>query len=233
MRRTAHELTSGRASPKIAVIMNLETEFSSPDQTPLDAAQVEQLFVESGALLEGHFLLASGRHSARYIEKFRILEQPRITSRLCAELARRFADQEIQCVIGPVTGGIILAFEVGRQLGCRAVYAERDEDGQGFTLRRGFKLAPGERVLVVEDIVTTGGSALKVVDLVQRSGAQVVGVGLLCDRSGGNVDFGVPVEALLQLHIESYAPDEVPAELTQKYGPAVKPGSTQHVAPSA
>jgi orotate phosphoribosyltransferase len=123
------------------------------DSSPLDSAQVEALFVESGALLEGHFLLASGRHSARYIEKFRILEQPRITSRLCGELARRFADQNVQCVVGPITGGIILAFEVGRQLGCRAVYAERDEDGRGFTLRRGFRLEPGERVLVVEDIV--------------------------------------------------------------------------------
>ncbi|HEX8236011.1 MAG TPA: orotate phosphoribosyltransferase [Abditibacteriaceae bacterium] len=200
----------------------------STDEPSLDASQVEALFVQSGALLEGHFLLASGRHSARYIEKFRILEQPRITSRLCEELARRFADQNVQCVVGPVTGGIILAFEVGRQLGCRAVYAERDEDGRGFTLRRGFRLEPGERVLVVEDIVTTGGSALKVVELVRGAGAEVVGVGLLCDRSGGNVNFGVPVEALLQLDIQSYAPDEVPPELIEKYGPAVKPGSTQH-----
>jgi orotate phosphoribosyltransferase len=201
---------------------------TSTNDSPLDSAQVEALFVESGALLEGHFLLASGRHSARYIEKFRILEQPRITSRLCGELARRFAGQNVQCVVGPITGGIILAFEVGRQLGCRAVYAERDEDGRGFALRRGFRLEPGERVLVVEDIVTTGGSALKVVDLVRAAGAEVVGVGLLCDRSGGNVDFGVPVEALLQLDIQSYAADEVPAELIDKYGPAVKPGSTQH-----
>jgi orotate phosphoribosyltransferase len=193
----------------------------------MDSAEVEALLIESGALLEGHFLLASGRHSARYIEKFRLLEQPRLTSRLCAELARRFREHNIQCVVGPVTGGIILAFEIGRQLGCRAIYAERAEDGKGFVLRRGFRLAPGERVLVVEDIVTTGGSALKVIDTVRGAGGEVVGVGLLCDRSGGSIDFGVPVvEALLQLHIESYPPDAVPAELTEKYGPAVKPGST-------
>jgi orotate phosphoribosyltransferase len=202
---------------------------NSPEQKleQLSSSEVEKLFVESGALLEGHFLLASGRHSARYIEKFRVLEQPRVTSLLCGEIARRFSAEGVQCVIGPVTGGIILAFDVARQLGCRAVYAERSEDGQGFALRRGFQIARDERVLVVEDIVTTGGSALKVVDLVREQGGEVVGVGLLCDRSGGNVDFGVPrVEALMQLTIESYAPGEVPAWMQEKYGPAVKPGST-------
>jgi len=193
----------------------------------MNSHEVEAIFRESGALLEGHFLLASGRHSDRYIEKFRILEQPRLASKLCSMLASRFRQRKIECVIGPVTGGIILAFEVARQLGCRAVYAERSEDGNGFTLRRGFQIAPGERVLVVEDIVTTGGSAIKVVELAREHGAEVVGVGLLCDRSGGNVDFGVPiVEALLELDIKSYAPGEVPAELTEKYGPAIKPGST-------
>ena len=193
----------------------------------MSPAEVEALLIESGALLEGHFLLASGRHSARYIEKFRLLERPRLTSRLCGELARRFRERNIQCVVGPVTGGIILAFEVARHLGCRAVYAERDEAGTGFVLRRGFQVAPGERIMVVEDIVTTGGSALKVIDTVRASGGEVVGVGLLCDRSGGAVDFGVPiVEALLQLHIESYAADAVPKALIEKYGPAIKPGST-------
>src|SRR5687767_12994274 len=117
----------------------------------MNPQEIEALLKKSGALLEGHFLLASGRHSAQYIEKFRILEQPRLTSQLCAELASRFAGRNIQCVMGPVTGGIILAFEVGRQLGCRAVYAERATEteraggGPGFTLRRGFRLTPGER----------------------------------------------------------------------------------------
>lgn len=197
-------------------------------QTPLSETQVEGLLRDSGALMEGHFLLTSGRHSQFYVEKFRLLEQPRVTSQLCAELARRFADDNVQCVIGPVTGGIILAFEVARQLGCRAVYAERGENGQGFVLRRGFQLQPGERVVIVEDIVTTGGSALQVVELAKEHGADVLGVGLLVDRSGGNANFGVDrVEPLLRMNIETFAPDEVPAELTEKFGPAIKPGSSK------
>ncbi len=189
--------------------------------------EVEKILVESGALLEGHFLLSSGRHSNRYIEKFRVLEQPRIASRLCGEIARRFNERDIECVVGPVTGGIILAFDIARHLGCRAVYAERADDGVGFTFRRGFQLKKGERVLVVEDIVTTGGSAQKVVDVVRAYGGEVVGVGLLCDRSGGKANFGVPiVESLLKLDIKSYAPDDVPAWLEEKYGKAIKPGST-------
>jgi orotate phosphoribosyltransferase len=193
---------------------------------------IEAALRDSGALLDGHFLLASGRHSARYIEKFRLLEQPRLTSQLCGELARRFSEklgvEGIDCVVGPVTGGIILAFETARHLGCRAVYAERGPSGQGFVFRRGFKLKPNERVLVVEDIVTTGGSVLQVVETVREAGGEVVGIGLLVDRSGGAVDYGVPiVEALLQLSIESYAPEAVPQWLTDKYGPAIKPGSSE------
>lgn len=198
---------------------------------PLSEAEVETLFTQSGALMEGHFLLASGRHSGRYIEKFRVLEQPRVTSKLCAEMARRFQNDNIECVVGPVTGGIILAFEVARLLGCRAIYAERDESGNGFALRRGFQLQRGERVLVVEDIVTTGGSAQKVVETVTAHGGEIVGVALLCDRSGGNLGIEAPrIEALLHLNIESYAPDEVPSELIEKYGDAIKPGSTKHAA---
>lgn len=193
----------------------------------MNSQEVEQILMESGALLEGHFLLSSGRHSNRYIEKFRVLEQPRLASRLCGEIARRFNERDIECVVGPVTGGIILAFDIARHLGCRAVYAERSDDGNGFTFRRGFQLRQGERVLVVEDIVTTGGSAQKVVDVVRAHGGEVVGVGLLCDRSGGKADFGTPiVESLLKLNIESYAPDEVPAWISEKYGAAIKPGST-------
>ena len=189
--------------------------------------EVEALLRASGALLEGHFLLSSGRHSALYIEKFRILEQPRVASQLCAELARRFGDRHVQCVVGPVTGGIILAFEVARQLGCRAVYAERSDSGPGFALRRGFRLQPGERVLIVDDILTTGGSVRPVIDLVRQAGGEVIGLGLLVDRSGGQVALDVPiVEALLQLHIETYAPDAVPPELIEKHGPVVKPGTS-------
>ena len=193
----------------------------------MNPKEVETILRESGALLEGHFLLASGRHSAQYVEKFRLLERPELASRLCGELAQRFRGEKIECVVGPVTGGIILAFEVARQLGCRAIYAERTKNGEGFELRRGFQLKSGERVLVVEDIVTTGGSARQVVEVVRRAGGEVVGAGVLVDRSGGHSDYGVErVEALLRLDIETYAPEETPIWLTEKYGAAIKPGST-------
>lgn len=189
---------------------------------------VETALRESGALLEGHFLLASGRHSAQYIEKFRLLEQPRLTSKLCAEIARRFENDGIECVVGPVTGGIILAFEVARHMGVRAVYAERAEDGKNFALRRGFQLKPGEKCLIVEDIVTTGGSAQKVVELVRASGGEVVGAALLVDRSNGALQIDAPrIESLLEIKVESWAPGEEPAWLTEKYGPARKPGTTK------
>ena len=195
--------------------------------TPLAEADVEALLKESGALLEGHFLLTSGRHSQFYVEKFRLLEQPRVTSILCAEIARRFQNDQVECVVGPVTGGIILAFEVARQLGCRAVYAERGAAGKGFEFRRGFKIAPGQRVLVVEDIVTTGGSVLQVVECVEAAGGLVLGVGLLVDRSGGDANFGCQrVEPLLRLSFPTYSAEEVPAWLSQQFGAAIKPGSS-------
>ncbi|MBW3636504.1 MAG: orotate phosphoribosyltransferase [Armatimonadetes bacterium] len=194
----------------------------------LSPNEVEAALRESGALLEGHFLLASGRHSQFYIEKFRLLEQPRLTSRLCAEIARRFQNDGIECVVGPVTGGIILAFEVARQLGVRAVYAERADDGTGFALRRGVELKDGEKCLVVEDIVTTGGSAQKVVELVRENGGEVVGAALLVDRSNGALQIDAPrVESLLEMRVESWAAGEEPAWLDEKYGAARKPGTTK------
>ena len=197
-------------------------------QNPLNSADIEQALRDSGALLEGHFLLASGRHSAQYIEKFRLLEQPRLTSQLCAEIARRFEDDGIECVVGPVTGGIILAFEVARILGVRAVYAERADDGKNFALRRGFQLKPNEKCLVVEDIVTTGGSAQKVVELVRANSGHVGGVALLVDRSNGALQIDAPrTESLLTMQVESWAPGEEPAWLNEKYGPARKPGTTK------
>ena len=194
----------------------------------LSPIEVEQALKESGALLEGHFLLASGRHSQFYIEKFRLLEQPRLTSKLCAEIARRFENDGIETVVGPVTGGIILAFEVARILGIRAVYAERAEDGAGFALRRGFQLKAGEKCLVVEDIVTTGGSAQKVVELVRQNGGKIVGCALLVDRSNGALQIDAPrVESLLEMKVESWAPGQEPSWLEEKYGAARKPGTTK------
>ena len=190
----------------------------------MNEQEVRQLLVETKAILEGHFLLTSGLHSPLYVEKFNVLQQPRYTEALCKELAARVADQKVDTVLGPMTGGILLAHEVGKALGTRAIFTER-ENGK-MTLRRGFKLVPGERVLIVEDIVTTGGSVREVVDVVKAAGAEIVGVGLLVDRSGGRADFGVPnekVQALLKLDVQTYAPEDCP--LCQEGTPLTERGS--------
>ena len=170
--------------------------------------EIMDLLEESGAYLEGHFLLTSGRHSERYFEKFRVLEHPQYAERLCSELARRFQDVAVDVVIGPAIGGIILAYETARQLGARAIFAER-EAGR-MQLRRGFAIEAGEKVLVVEDVVTTGGSVQEVVELVEQTAGQIQGIGILMDRSGGAVDLGYRLEALVTLDIQSYDPQECP-----------------------
>ena len=179
---------------------------------------------EVGALQEGHFLLSSGRHSGRYIEKFALLMWPRATERVCRGFVERFAEAGVETVAGPTTGGILLAFEVARQLGVRAVYAERAEGGPGREFRRGATFRPGERVLVVDDILTTGGSVRDTLAALERHGVEVVGVGVLVDRSGGTVDFAVPLVPLLALDIATYDPADCP--LCRAGLPLVKPGTT-------
>ena len=177
----------------------------------LTQEQVRQLLVETKAVLEGHFLLTSGLHSPLYVEKFNVLQHPEYTEKLCKELAERFKNKGVQTVMGPMTGGILLAHEVGKALGTRAIFTER-EKGK-MTLRRGFRIKPGERVLIVEDIVTTGGSVQEVVDVVKAAGGEIVGVGLLVDRSGGKAEFGVSkedVQALLNLEVPTYEPETCP-----------------------
>ena len=171
----------------------------------MNEAEVRQLFVDTGAILEGHFLLTSGLHSPLYVEKFQVLQYPEHTAKLCKALADRFVQDNVELVIGPVTGGILLAHEVGKNLGTRAIFTER-ENGR-MTLRRGFTIKPGERVLIVEDIVTTGGSVVEVLDVVREHGGIPVGVGILVDRSGGKADFGIPHQALLHLTVQTYQPD--------------------------
>jgi orotate phosphoribosyltransferase len=178
----------------------------------------------SGALKEGHFLLSSGRHSDRYVEKFDLLRQPAATSRACEGFADAFRDSGVDVVAGPTTGGIILAFEVARQLGVAAAYAERKSEGTGREFRRGTTFAPGSRVLVVDDILTTGGSVRETLDALRNQPVEVIGVGILVDRSGGNVDFGVPLHALARMKIETWEPDECP--LCAQGVPLVKPGTT-------
>jgi orotate phosphoribosyltransferase len=174
----------------------------------LTEQEVKELFIKSGAILEGHFLLTSGKHSPLYLEKFQVLQHPEYTAAMCKELAEIFAEDNVQVVVGPATGGILLAHEVGKNLGTRAIFTER-ENGK-MVMKRGFAIAPGERVLIVEDIVTTGGSVVEVMDIVKAQGGEIVGIGLLVDRSGGKADFGVPTQALLTMEVPTYAPDQCP-----------------------
>ena len=188
----------------------------------LNTNEATEIFVKSGALLEGHFKLTSGRHSNRYMQCAQVLQYPVYTEKLAQHLAEKFVDQNVEVVIGPAMGGIIVAYETARQLKVPGIFCER-ENGQ-MALRRGFTLNPGQRVLVVEDVVTTGGSVVEVMDIVRSFGAEVVGVGVLVDRSGGKVDFGVRKEAVLTLDIESWEAENCPLCREGK-GEAIKPGS--------
>ena len=185
--------------------------------------EVRALLVKTGAIMDGHFLLTSGLHSPHYVEKFNVLQHPAYTAQLCAAMAEKFKDAQIETVVGPVTGGILLAHETGKSLGTRAIFTER-VDGK-MTFRRGFSLRAGERVLIVEDIVTTGGSIKEVIKVVKAAGAVPVAVSMLVDRSGGKADFGdVPSTALLTMDVETYAPETCP--LCAKGVPMTKRGRT-------
>ena len=186
-------------------------------------SEVKEIFVAAGAIMEGHFLLTSGLHSPVYVEKFNVLQHPESTEKLCRALAEQFRNDNIQTVVGPMTGGILLAHEVGKALGTRAIFTER-ENGR-MTFRRGFALEKGERVLIVEDIVTTGGSVKEVIDVVRENGGVPVAVGMLVDRSGGKANFGdVPYHALLHLAVTTYEPKKCP--LCEKGTPMTKRGRT-------
>jgi orotate phosphoribosyltransferase len=184
--------------------------------------EVERVFKEAGAILEGHFQLASGLHSPTYWEKFRVLQYPHYTQRLCALIARCFQPEKVQVVAGPTVGGIIIAFEVARQLGVRAIFAEREGGGRAF--KRGFSVAPGERVLVVDDVLTTGGSIRDVMTEVERHGGKVAGIGVVVNRAEGEVGFGAPFFCCHRAVIVAHAPEECP--LCAAGIPLLKLGST-------
>lgn len=179
------------------------------------------VFQETGAMLEGHFLLTSGLHSTRYLQCALVLQHPRHAERIGKHIASFFRDEKIGVVVAPAIGGIIVAHEAARALGCRALFTER-QDGV-MTLRRGFRIEPGERALVVEDVVTTGGSTRETIEAVTRAGGDCRGAASVVDRSGGGVDLGIRRVALLTLDVSAYQPEDCP--LCKQGIPAVKPGS--------
>jgi orotate phosphoribosyltransferase len=182
---------------------------------------VEDMFRKSGAILEGHFILTSGLHSPVYWEKFKVMQYPEYVNKLCGMIADHYRKESLQLVAGPTTAGIILAFEVARQLGTRAIYAEKTDD-KGFTFKRGAAISAGDRVLIVDDILTTGGSIREVIARVKERGGVVVGVGVLVDRSEKGIDFGVPLYSCHRAITVTYTPENCP-QCAAKI-PLVKPG---------
>jgi orotate phosphoribosyltransferase len=182
--------------------------------------EITQIFRDAGAILEGHFLLTSGLHSPVYWEKFRILQYPHYTEKLCRLIAEHFKKDNIQVVAGPTTGGIILAFEVAKQLGVKGIFAEKE--GEARVFRRGFTINPGDRILIVDDILTTGSSITEVMEAVKKLGGIIVGIGVLVDREEQKGDFGVPLFSCLQSATTTYLPEECP--LCAAGIPLVRPG---------
>ena len=180
----------------------------------MKSEQVIQAFRDTGALLEGHFVYTSGRHGRQFLQAARVLQYPEHTEPLCCAMADNFRAAMVELVVGPATGGIILAYETARLLNCRAAFTEKHGSG-AMAMKRGFSLKQGERVLVVEDITTTGGSIAKTLDHLRARGAEVVGVSVLIDRSGGAAAFDCPYKPLARLDMKSWAPDDLPEDLQQ------------------
>ncbi len=186
----------------------------------------EQAFAilkEAGVLMEGHFRLTSGRHSNKYLQCAKIFRNTKFSEPLCAALAEQYAADGVEVVIGPAMGAVQMAYEVSRALHCENFFTERDENGK-MQLRRGFSVQPGQKVLVVEDVVTTGGSVREVLDLVRAAGGEIAGVGAVVDRTGGKIDFGVPFKAVVSVEVESWEPEDCPLCKEGKQE-LVKPGS--------
>lgn len=187
----------------------------------MDPIQIARIFDETGALLVGHFLLTSGLHSEKYLQCARVLQWAEKAQACAQALAQDFLPRKPDLVISPAIGGIIIGHEMGRALTCRALFAERED---GFLrLRRGFEIHPGEKALVVEDVITTGGSTLETIEVVKSYGGFVLGAASLVDRSGGRASLGVPYHSLWTLSIPTYRPDDCP--MCQSGSKPVKPGS--------
>lgn len=172
----------------------------------LNESDVLSIFKKTKALLEGHFLLTSGRHSNQYFQCAKVLQYPEFTSQICELIANNFRNYEIDTIIAPAMGGIIVGYDVAKHLNKRSIFTEREN--KEMTLRRGFTLSKGERVLICEDVVTTGGSVKEVIEIVKKFEAMVVGVGSIVDRSNGKVDFGFPFFSALKLDVVPYEPND-------------------------
>ena len=186
-----------------------------------DQDQLIDIFQKTGALLEGHFILTSGQHSPTYFQCAKVLQYPEYLHKFSKEIVNHFQDINIDIVISPAVGGIVLGTEIGRQLNKQTVFAEREQGV--MTLRRGFEIFSDSNVLVVEDVITTGGSVKEVIELVKSSGAEVAGVGVLVDRSGGKVKLHEKQFCVTELEAVSYGDDEIPEDLANI--PVLKPGS--------
>jgi orotate phosphoribosyltransferase len=184
--------------------------------------EIQKIFEQVGAVRTGHFELSSGLHSANYVQCALVLQFPQHAEQLGRALGEQFKDLRISCVVAPAMGGITIGYEVARALGVRSLWVERDRSGQ-MALRRGWELTPGERVLVIEDVWTTGGSTRETIGVVEREEGVVVAAGALIDRTGGRLDLNVPSRSLLQMEIPSYEPDDCP--LCRAGSVIVRPGS--------
>lgn len=180
-----------------------------------------EIFYRTQALLKGHFLLTSGRHSDTYFQCALALQHPQDVNKICSVIADFFKNFEINTVISPAIGGLVVGQETARQLNKRFIFVERESEK--FELRRGFSISEGERILICEDVVTTGGSVFETIEIVKRAGGVPVGVGSVVDRSGGKVDFGVPFCPAIRVDAVSYSPEECPICKTNQ--PLIKPGS--------
>lgn len=187
----------------------------------LDEKGAIKAFEDNSAILKGHFLLTSGRHSDRYIQCALVMQHPEVCAELCEVIASKLPPVSVDVTIGPAMGGITLAYEMGRRLGTRALFAEREEGK--MSLRRGFSLKPGERVLVCEDVVTTGGSAKEVADMARAMGCEVTAIACLIDRSGGKAELGYPLLSVLRMEVQSWPQEECP--LCKAGSAPYKPGS--------
>lgn len=181
-----------------------------------------EIFERTESMLKGHFILTSGRHSDTYMQCAKLFVHPKESEKICSALAQKLKEVHAETVASPAVGGIIMGYELARQLDCKNIFFER-QDGV-MTLRRGFSIQKGAHVVVAEDVVTTGGSVKEVIAALQSAGANVVAVASIVDRSNGEVDFGVPFHSLLSMNIRSYEPDACPLCKENKT-PAVKPGS--------